>query len=191
MQSAWKLDPGEADAVSKTVLEQGYASHSRKAIKKLLPRLTAGEQYATIRREIFPDQFEATEPLEALPPVHDAPGLEQVKNPSVMRTLSEVRKVVNAIVGSTAGHSKAASSRLIRPGRRFNRTFQRGVRPGMAWKSAYVIRGHWRRSASFGIPVRIPMHGSWFADRLVNLHSRWKELTAPRASKQLQLFSDV
>ncbi len=98
LETAWKLDCGQADAVSKIVLEQGYASHSRKAISRLLPRLEAGEQYAAIRREIYPEQFESTEPLEFLPPVFNAPGFDQVKNPSVMRTLTEVRKVVNAIV---------------------------------------------------------------------------------------------
>ncbi len=94
----WDLQPSDAAAVSQTVLEQGYGNHSRKAIGRLLPRLREGEQYATIRRDLYPEQFEAVEPLDLLPPVLDVPGFEDVKNPTVMRTLTEVRKVVNALI---------------------------------------------------------------------------------------------
>ena len=97
LETAWKIDPVTADAVSRVVLEKDYASHSRKAINKLLPRLRNGDQYAKIRREVYPEQFESTEIYDLLPPVLNAPGFDQVKNPSVIRTLTELRKVVNAI----------------------------------------------------------------------------------------------
>lgn len=98
LQSAWDLDPWQADAVSKTVLEPGYANHSRKAVNNFLPRLEKGDQYAAIRREIYPERFESTAPLEMLPPVQNVAGLDQIKNPVVTRALTELRKVVNAIV---------------------------------------------------------------------------------------------
>ncbi|QDU05692.1 Group II intron, maturase-specific domain [Gimesia chilikensis] len=38
-----------------------------------------------------------------------------------------------------------------RPRHLFRHLLRRGVSQGLAWKSAYRIRGHWKRSASFGI----------------------------------------
>ena len=56
----------------------------------------------------------------------------------------------------------------------------------MAGKSVYGIRGHWKRSASFG--VQKAYGNAWFADRLVNLRVRWHEFQPTGAMKQLELF---
>jgi RNA-directed DNA polymerase len=48
-----------------------------------------------------------------------------------------------------------------------------GISRGMAWKSAYGIRGHWKRSASFGLHKAYS--NAWFAERLVSLRVRWQD----------------
>lgn len=96
--NVWDLDNGQADAVSRTVLEQGYASHSRKAINQIRPRLRQGDSYSTIRREIYPETFASSEPVDLLPPVLEVSAFAEIRNPSVVRTLSEVRKVVNELI---------------------------------------------------------------------------------------------
>ena len=40
----------------------------------------------------------------------------------------------------------------------------------MAGKAVHTIRGHWERSASFGVPKADP--NAWVAERLVNLYRR-------------------
>ena len=93
----WGLDKKEdADAFGALLLEAGYASHSLKAIARLLPRLEEGIEYATARKEEFPGSFEAREPLGLLPIVEKAMG--SLRNPAVTRALTEVRKLVNAII---------------------------------------------------------------------------------------------
>lgn len=69
----------------------------------------------------------------------------------------------------------------------YRHLLRRSVSRGLAWKTAYGIRGHWKRSASFGMHKAYP--NAWFADRLVSLRSRWEEFQPPpRASQQLSLF---
>ena len=75
-----------------------------------------------------------------------------------------------------------------RPRHLFRHLVSRGVSGGMARKAVYEIRGHWRRSASFGVHKAYP--NAWFAGRVVNLYRRWNELNPPRASGQLLLFGD-
>ncbi len=75
-----------------------------------------------------------------------------------------------------------------RPRHLFRHLLRRGVSVGMARKAVYEIRGHWKRSASFGVHTAYP--NAWFASRLVNLYRRWHELNPPRASGQLLLFGD-
>lgn len=75
-----------------------------------------------------------------------------------------------------------------RPRHLFRHLLRRGVSRGMAYKAVYTIRGHWKRSASFGVHKAYP--NAWFVNRLVNLYRRWNELNPPRASKQLLLFGD-
>lgn len=75
-----------------------------------------------------------------------------------------------------------------RPRHLFRHLLRRGVSVGMAHKAVYKIRGHWKRSASFGVHKAYP--NAWFAERLVSLYRRWNELNPPRASEQLRLFGD-
>lgn len=93
---AWSLDPAKAKKLSELRLEQGYASHSRKALRMLIERMQDGTRYGTARRELFPESFKSSEPVDRLPPLKKAMG--EVRNPAVERALTELRKLVNEIV---------------------------------------------------------------------------------------------
>jgi CRISPR-associated endonuclease Csn1 len=92
----WGLDEQTARALAATRLEQGYAAHSRRALRQLVARMEDGTPYATARRELFPDSFEATKPVDRLPPVLKA--VSSLRNPAVARALTELRKLVNEII---------------------------------------------------------------------------------------------
>ena len=92
----WGLAPHEAERLSGISLESDYMNVSRAAMEKLLPLLEAGKSYAEARKLIYPEQFEAKEPLANLPAVQSC--MPELRNPAVARCLSEVRKVVNAII---------------------------------------------------------------------------------------------
>jgi CRISPR-associated endonuclease Csn1 len=65
---------------------------------KLLPRLEAGQSLATAISEIYGDAFSGGRFFDRLPPLIEVSALRSLRNPVVSRTLSELRKVVNAIV---------------------------------------------------------------------------------------------
>ena len=96
-QVRWGLD-GEKSSyfANDLLLEDGYAPLSLRAIRKLLPRLEEGIPYSTARKEMYPESFQSSVVLDRLPPL--AKTDLEARNPSIMRTLSEVRAVVNAIV---------------------------------------------------------------------------------------------
>ena len=93
--------------------------------------------------------------------------------------------------GSVDAHIRRRLRALVvrqkkRPRHLYRHLLRRGISRGMAWKSAYGIRGHWKRSASFGIHKAYG--NAWFAERLVSLRVRWQEFHPVRATKQLELF---
>jgi CRISPR-associated endonuclease Csn1 len=92
----WKLDPELAKQFADITLEPDYFNLSRKAMERLLPLLERGMTYAEARRELYPERFQAREPMPLLPPIHEA--FEYLRNPAVERSLTELRKVVNALV---------------------------------------------------------------------------------------------
>lgn len=94
-REAWGLDPEAAAAFGKVHLETGYMALSREAMKALLPLMENGVQYATARKETFDGNW-ARNVLDELPPVQDA--CKTIRNPVVMRTLTETRRVVNGIL---------------------------------------------------------------------------------------------
>jgi CRISPR-associated endonuclease Csn1 len=93
---AWGLDEKAARALADTWLEQGYAAHSRRALRQLVMRMEDGTPYATARRELFPESFKGMEPVDRLPPVLKA--VPSLRNPAVARALTELRKLVNEII---------------------------------------------------------------------------------------------
>lgn len=95
-RARWKLEGEALEAFCKIALEDGHLALSREAVRKLLPRLERGEAYATARKAEYPQSFVAGTGMELLPPVKDA--VPELRNPVVSRALTELRKVVNAIV---------------------------------------------------------------------------------------------
>jgi CRISPR-associated endonuclease Csn1 len=115
----WGLTNEEAAEFASIGLEEGYAPVSLAAIARLMPLLEEGMPYATARRQLFPEQFEAGLVFDELPPLscfderHDASmchskccgkkssiskDLTMIRNPAVTRTLTEARKLINEIV---------------------------------------------------------------------------------------------
>lgn len=86
----------EADAFSRIKLPRRYVAHSRLAMDKLLTLMEKGVPYMTARKELYPAGFENQEPLDLLPPALKA--LPELRNPNVLRALTETRKVVNALL---------------------------------------------------------------------------------------------
>lgn len=93
--SVWGLSEEHARKLGDCVLEPGFAAHSKEALATLLVRLEDGTPYATAVKEEFGRGGEAAEVHELLPPVDKALG--QLRNPTVTRALTELRKLVNAV----------------------------------------------------------------------------------------------
>jgi CRISPR-associated endonuclease Csn1 len=92
----WQLTPQQAQALADQSFEQGYGSHSRRAIRKLLPLLREGIPYATARKAKYPHSLLAKAAAEKLPPF--LTEMRNVRNPAVARSVTELRKVVNALI---------------------------------------------------------------------------------------------
>lgn len=93
----WGLDSEQAKALADLSLEEGHSAHSRIALEKLVVRMDCdGLSYAEARKDEFPRAFRSDEPMDSLPPL--AEWDRDLRNPSVIRALTEVRKLVNAVV---------------------------------------------------------------------------------------------
>jgi len=91
----WQLEGEALQAFLDVRLEQGYGNISRKALLKLVPNLEDGTPYSTARKNEYKESFLADEPHEKIPIVEKL--FPNLRNPVVSRSLSEVRRVVNAI----------------------------------------------------------------------------------------------
>lgn len=107
LQHQWKFSQQQAEAVANLPLEAGNGNISRRAINKLRPLLEQGTPYATARKKVYPESLESTEPAEFLEPFGKV--VREVRNPTLTRTMAELRKVVNAII---AKHGKPAVIRI-------------------------------------------------------------------------------
>lgn len=92
----WGLGADAAQKLAETEPEDGYSKLSLRALSKLLPLMEAGKPFKTAETEIYGDRFSGNEAKDFLPPVVEV--LPQIPNPAVMRALTELRKVVNAIL---------------------------------------------------------------------------------------------
>ena len=92
----FNLTEEQAEKLADISLESDYMNLSRKAIEKFVPLLGEGFTYGEARKRLYPDSFAAREPVPLLPPVEMA--LAEIRNPAVTRSLTELRKVVNALV---------------------------------------------------------------------------------------------
>lgn len=104
------LDDKTTKKLAGIKLEPGYCNFSRKALTKLLPNLREGLNLHDSIVEACYVQLKP-EPLDLLPPLMDNVKIEyppilraygvlrkDIRNPVVQRSLTELRKVVNAIV---------------------------------------------------------------------------------------------
>ncbi len=110
--SHWKLDEEHARQFAAISLEPDYFNISRKAMEKFLPLLENGVTYAEARRQLYPEKFEARKPFDLLPRLDGEEAREavgEIRNPAVTRSLTELRKVMNAIIRQ---HGKPAEVRI-------------------------------------------------------------------------------
>ena len=108
----WMLDEDSAKKFAAIALEPDYFNWSAKAMGKLLPLLEIGTPSAAARREMYPEKFEARQPLPLLPALQSEEARRatgEIRNPAVTRSLTELRKVVNAIIRQ---HGKPVEIRI-------------------------------------------------------------------------------
>jgi CRISPR-associated endonuclease Csn1 len=96
LKKEWALEESAARELAAHHPEDGHCSLSLKALRKVIPCLEGGESYETVRRSLYPDLFKPKIPLDELPIIRKV--LPTLRNPAVERALTELRKVVNAIV---------------------------------------------------------------------------------------------
>jgi CRISPR-associated endonuclease Csn1 len=92
----WSLDAAAATLLSEQTPEPGYTAVSLAAISKLLPLMASGKSFKEAETELYGARFSGGTIFETLPEVRKQ--LESLRNPAVERSLTELRKVVNAIV---------------------------------------------------------------------------------------------
>ena len=88
-----------AAALAQTTLETARANLSRRAAEKLTAAMIEKrERLQTVRKALYGDELKSRsgEAKASLPPVLETLG--DVRNPTVLRALTEMRKVVNAII---------------------------------------------------------------------------------------------
>lgn len=90
----WGLDKDAVAMLLELGLEPNYSAHCRKCLKKLVEAMRDGRTYAEAKSALFPTP--RTQPADFLPPVNAT--LKGLRNPAVSRALTELRKLVNAIV---------------------------------------------------------------------------------------------
>ncbi len=90
------ITPDKAAQLADVMLEDGYASLSREALRKLLPLMEQGKRFATAKKEVYGEYAGRKGLRDFLPPVLDA--VPDLRNPVVCRGLTELRKVVNALI---------------------------------------------------------------------------------------------
>ncbi|MBS1815955.1 MAG: type II CRISPR RNA-guided endonuclease Cas9 [Acidobacteria bacterium] len=92
----WKLDE---EAIQRLFAERpakDYCSLSLKAIAKLMPVMMEGKSFKDAEKEVYGSRNSGLPRLKKLPPVKKA--LPTLRNPAVERAMTELRKVINAIV---------------------------------------------------------------------------------------------
>jgi len=92
----WGLSRDAAEKFAALELERGYCNLSRKAIEKLLPHMETGLSYPEAVIKVYGRFNREREKCAELPLVDDA--MPALRNPVVHRILTELRKVVNALV---------------------------------------------------------------------------------------------
>ncbi len=97
----WKLSDQEADAIADIGLQSGYCSLSRRAMRRLLVQMEAGVSFATAMKKLYGDRAKGRPVYDMLPGVLRPEArkfIGKINNPAVVRSLTELRKVVNALI---------------------------------------------------------------------------------------------
>lgn len=91
-----KLPDEQLDALLEYVSFDKFVQLSLKALRKILPLMEQGKRYDEACAEIYGDHYGIKDDKQAqfLPPV----SADEIRNPVVLRALSQARKVVNAVV---------------------------------------------------------------------------------------------
>jgi len=92
----WKLPDIPSRKLAETHPESKYLSISIKALKRILPLMEEGALFKTAETQIYGDRFSGSTPEEILRPVKEV--IKELRNPAVERAMTELRKVVNAIL---------------------------------------------------------------------------------------------
>src|SRR5690606_25803987 len=95
-REVWGLDAEKAREFANTRLSDGHCRFSRRALAKLLPHLEEGLNIQLAIERADPGHRLVGRAHELLPPVQQV--LPDLSNPAVIRTLTELRKIVNAII---------------------------------------------------------------------------------------------
>jgi CRISPR-associated endonuclease Csn1 len=150
----WGLGEKEGKRFGNLELERDYCSHSMKALSKLVPLMQGGLKYYDALEEAYPDRHEVDRALDELPPVLDVLG--DLRNPVVMRSLTEVRKVVNAVVRNFGkpAHVRIELARELKQSRR---------RREDAWRRNREIEGQ-RQGAARRLAGEMGITEPCFAD---------------------------
>lgn len=90
----WSLDDAAAEKFANVTLESDYLSLSNRAIEKLLPSLEENANYHDARFNAYGEPSE-NKLFDLLPPLD---RWREIRNPGVTRVLTELRKVVNAVI---------------------------------------------------------------------------------------------
>ncbi len=90
------LDAEAAAVLVKESPQADYCSLSLTAIAKLMPLMMSGRSFKDAETEIYGSRFSGLAVHDTLPPIRDA--LPTLRNPAVERAMTELRKVINAIV---------------------------------------------------------------------------------------------
>jgi CRISPR-associated endonuclease Csn1 len=93
----WRLSEEAARQFATLRLDEGYSAYSRPALDKLLPHLEAGCTLPDAKQKAGYSGDGSSDPWDSLPPLAES-GLPALRNPVVQRSLTELRRVVNAIV---------------------------------------------------------------------------------------------
>jgi CRISPR-associated endonuclease Csn1 len=101
------LDADAAAVLVKESPQADYCSLSLAAITKLMPLMMSGRAFKDAETEIYGSRFSGLAVHDTLPPVRDA--LPTLRNPAVERAMTELRKVVNAIVREYGKPSEKAA----------------------------------------------------------------------------------
>lgn len=106
MQHDWNITAEQAEALSKLPLPAGWTRLSAKAISTMLPELEKGigvgdltmsPDWEKWRADNFPDMDGPTGEIKDSLPAHPK-LMPETRNPTVTRTLNELRKVVNNVI---------------------------------------------------------------------------------------------